>query len=103
MTKRELTPEYRAGATAFADVINNLPGSSAALYFSEIATRMRASRVGRSAEWLLGFDEAVGCLIDEVVTGATSRAGWSPMRELEDPDWWKEEDNAENMASRDIP
>ncbi|WP_186129673.1 hypothetical protein [Burkholderia gladioli] len=90
MAKRELTPEYRAGAVAFADLMNGLPGSSARPYFSEIATRMRASRVGRSDEWLLGFDEAVGCLIDEGVTGVVPRSAWSPMRELEDPDWWRE-------------
>ncbi|MFW6851840.1 hypothetical protein ACODYM_11145 [Burkholderia gladioli] len=90
MAKRELTPEYRAGASAFADLINNLPGSSAGPYFSEIATQMRASRIGWSGEWPLGFDEAVGCLIDEGVMGIARRSAWSPMRELEDPDWWRE-------------
>ncbi|WP_257803305.1 hypothetical protein [Burkholderia glumae] len=92
MAKRELTPEYRAGAVAFADLVNGLPDLPDGLYFAQIAKLMRDARNGRSDDWLLGFDEALGVLIDESVTGVAPRAKWSPMDDLEDPDRWREKD-----------
>ncbi|MCM2548570.1 hypothetical protein [Burkholderia glumae] len=92
MAKRELTPEYRAGAVAFAALVNGLPDRSDGLYFSRIAKRMHDARANQSADWLLGFDEALGVLIDESITGVVFGKEWSPMLDLEDPDWWREEE-----------
>ncbi|MGS1052068.1 hypothetical protein ACVCIC_25225 [Burkholderia glumae] len=92
MAKREITPEYRAGAVAFANLVNGLPDCPAGPYFAHIAERMRDARSGHSDDWLLGFDEALAVLIDESVTGVVFGKEWSPMLDLEDPDWWREEE-----------
>ncbi|WP_257827243.1 hypothetical protein [Burkholderia glumae] len=93
MAKRDLTPEYRAGAEAFADLYGSLRQYGPdALYFSEISVRIASAKRDKPVDFCLGFDEAIAVLIEEVATGMAPSVGWSPMRDLEDPDWWREDE-----------
>lgn len=93
MNKRDLTPEYRAGAEAFAKLFSECRHFGPdCLYFSQIAAMIASGKRGKSTEFRLGFDEAIAVLIEEVATGSCAGEGWSPMRDLEDPDWWREDE-----------
>ncbi|MEK6346389.1 MAG: hypothetical protein V4764_02855 [Burkholderia sp.] len=93
MAKRDLSPEYRAGADAFSTFFEGVRGRMAdCLYFSEIASLMSAATLGKTAEFCLGFGEALAVFIEEVATGSVPSSDWSPMRDLEDPDWWREDE-----------
>ncbi|WP_369053102.1 hypothetical protein [Burkholderia gladioli] len=92
MAKRDLTPGYRAGAEAFAKLLADLGSINPdCIYFYHISAALLSAVEGKSAEWISGFYDALGLFIEEAGGPGTT---WSPMRDLEDPDWWYEEDPA---------
>ncbi|MDC6127802.1 hypothetical protein PPH41_07405 [Burkholderia gladioli] len=93
MAKRDLTPEYRAGAEAFAKLLTDLGSAHPdCIYFYHVSAALLSAVDGKSAEWISGFYDALGLLIEESGVRGSS---WSPMRDLEDPDWWYEPDPQE--------
>ncbi|MCM2493053.1 hypothetical protein ACVCIH_09595 [Burkholderia glumae] len=100
MAKRDLTPEYRAGAEAFAALFNGFRHGPECVDFLQVTAAMADAKGGKSAEFCSGFDEAVGVVIEQAATG-TVKEDWNPMRDLEHPDWWREDEPEGGAGDKD--
>ncbi|WP_186184496.1 hypothetical protein [Burkholderia gladioli] len=101
MAKRELSQDYRAGAQAFmvlCDIWREGDFDSSATDFRRIAHDTRAAVRGKSDEFRAGFEEASALVIEKAITGSSSSHDWNAFRDLEDPDWWRDENAIEARA-----
>ncbi|WP_186095029.1 hypothetical protein [Burkholderia gladioli] len=94
MAKRELSSEYRAGAQAFmvlCDIWREGNFDSSATDFRRIAHDVRTVMRGKSDEFRTGFEEASALVIEKAISGSGPSNDWNTFRDLDDPDWWRDE------------
>lgn len=93
MAKRHLPPGYRLGVVAFLNLLRNWTTEMRDEPVS-CAADMRLAVADQSEGFRIGFEEVVALYIQVCIeSGVPTIDRWDPIRELEDLDWWKEENH----------